>query len=253
MLETRQLVQQPDGEETMGSYGKFLTKRCTSRHVSASARTGAVVLHRVLLIVFVVFALTWVQGAWAGPPTDQLRSGVERVIKILRDPELKGDAKANERTAAVNKVADEIFDFGETAKRALGQHWAQRTAAEREEFVRLFTALLQRTYISKVDQYNSEMTFQDDVVDGNQAIVRTTLLLGKGSEMSLDYRMHHPRDRWQVYDLSIDGTSLVANYRSQFNKIVRTESYEGLVARLKSREVGFAAPAAGPSGAKSAR
>ena len=210
-------------------------------------------MKRFGLIAIVLFALTWVQGAWAGPPTDQLRSGVERVIKILRDPELKGDTKANERTAAVNKVADEIFDFGETAKRALGQHWAQRTAAEREEFVRLFTALLQRTYISKVDQYNSEMTFQDDVVDGNQAIVRTTLLLGKGSEMALDYRMHHPRDRWQVYDISIDGTSLVANYRSQFNKIVRTESYEGLVARLKSREVGFVAPAAGPSGTKSAR
>ena len=237
----------------MGPYGKFLTTRCTSRHVSASAWTGMVVLHTVLSIVIVLFVLTLVQGAWAGPPTDQLRDGVERVIKILRDPALKGAAKANERSAAVNKVADEIFDFGETAKRSLGQHWAQRTPAEREEFVRLFTALLQRTYISKVDQYNSEMTFQDDAVDGNQAVVRTTLLLGKGSEMSLDYRMHHPRDRWQVYDLSIDGTSLVANYRSQFNKIVRTESYEGLVARLRSREVGFAAPAAGPSGGKSAR
>ena len=72
-----------------------------------------------------------------------------------------------------------------------------------------------------------------------------------GTSLAAD--VHHPRDRWQVYDLSIDGTSLVANYRSQFNKIVRTESYEGLVARLKSREVGFAAPAAGPSGGKSAR
>ena len=223
------------------------------RHASASAPTGLVALHMVGLILIVLFALPWVNSAWAGPPTDQLRDGVERVIKILRDPELKGDAKANERTAAVNKVADEIFDFGETAKRSLGQHWAQRTPAEREEFVRLFTELLQRTYLSKVDQYNSEMTFQDDVVDGNEAVVRTTLLLGKGSEMALDYRMHHPRDRWQVYDISIDGTSLVGNYRSQFNKIVRTESYEGLVARLKSREVGFAAPAAGPSGAKSAR
>jgi ABC-type transporter MlaC component len=96
--------------------------------VSASARTGMVVLPTVFFIVIGLFTLTWVEGAWAGPPTDQLRSGVERVIKILRDPELKGDAKANERTAAVNKVADEIFDFGETAKRALGQHWAQRTA-----------------------------------------------------------------------------------------------------------------------------
>jgi phospholipid transport system substrate-binding protein len=220
---------------------------------SASAPAGKGVLHTVLLILNVLFALAWVQGAWAGPPTDQLRDGVERVVKILRDPELSGDTKVSERNAAVNKVADQIFDFGETAKRSLGQHWAQRTQVEREEFVRLFTELVQRTYLSKVNQYNSEMTFQDDVVDGNQAVVRTTLLLGKGSQMSLDYRMHHPRDRWQVYDLSIDGISLVASYRSQFNKIVRTDSYEGLVAKLKSRQVGFAPPAAGPSGGKLAR
>src|SRR6185503_12824232 len=142
---------------------------------------------------------------------------------------------------------------GETAKRALGPHWAQRTPAERDEFVRLFTELVQRTYLSKVDQYNSEMTFQDDVVEGDHAVVRTTLLLGKGSQMALDYRMHRTRDRWQVYDLSIDGISLVASYRSQFNKIVRTDSYEALVARLKSRQVGFAAPAAGPSGGKPGR
>jgi phospholipid transport system substrate-binding protein len=203
--------------------------------------------------LIVLFALPWVQGAWAGPPTDQLRDGVARVVKVLKDPALRGDSKANERSAAVNTAVDEIFDFGETAKRSLGQHWAQRTPAEREEFVRLFTELLQRTYISKVDQYNSEMTFQDDAVDGNQAVVRTTLVLGKGGEMALDYRMHRPRDRWQVYDISIDGISLVANYRSQFNKIVRTDSYEALVARLRSRQVGFAAPAAGPSGGKTVR
>jgi phospholipid transport system substrate-binding protein len=211
------------------------------------------VRHTVLLALIVLFGLAWVHGASAGPPTDQLRDGVQRVVKILKDPELMGDAKAAERSAAVNKVADEIFDFGETAKRALGPHWAQRTPAEREEFVRLFTELVQRTYLSKVNQYNSEMTFQDDVVDGNQAVVRTTLLLGKGSQMSLDYRMHHPRDRWQVYDLSIDGISLLASYRSQFNKIVRTDSYEGLVARLKSRQGEFAAAAAGPAGGKLAR
>jgi phospholipid transport system substrate-binding protein len=211
------------------------------------------VRHPFLLALIVLFGLAWVHGASAGPPTDQLREGVQRVVKILRDPELAGDARATERSAAVNKVADEIFDFGETAKRALGPHWAQRTPAERDEFVRLFTELVQRMYLSKVDQYNSEMTFQDDMVEGNQAVVRTTLLLGKGGQMALDYRMHRPRDRWQVYDLSIDGISLVASYRSQFNKIVRTDSYDGLVARLKSRQVGFAATAAGPAGGKPAR
>jgi phospholipid transport system substrate-binding protein len=210
--------------------------------------------HTVLLALIVLFGLAWVHGASAGPPTEQLRDGVQHVVQILKDPELMGDAKAPERSAAVNKVADEIFDFGEMAKRSLGeQHWSQRTPAEREEFVRLFTELLQRTYISKVDQLNSKMTFQDESVEGNQAVVRTTLLVGKGGEMSLDYRMHHPRDRWQVYDLSIDGTSLVANYRSQFNKIVRTDSYEGLVAKLKSRQAGLAAATTGPSGGKSAQ
>jgi phospholipid transport system substrate-binding protein len=209
--------------------------------------------HTVLLALIVLFGLAWVHGASAGPPTEQLRDGVQHVVQILKDPELMGDAKAPERSAAVNKVADEIFDFGETAKRALGPHWAQRTPAERDEFVRLFTELVQQTYLSKVNQYNSEMTFQGDEVDGNQAVVRTTLLLGKGSQMALDYRMHRPRDRWQVYDLTIDGISLVASYRSQFNKIVRTDSYEGLVAKLKSRQVGLAAPAAGPTGGKPAR
>jgi phospholipid transport system substrate-binding protein len=104
-----------------------------------------------------------------------------------------------------------------------------------------------------VDQYNSEMTFRGDTVDGDQAVVRTTLLLNKGAEMALDYRMHHPRDRWQVYDLNIDGISLVANYRAQFNKIVRTSSYEALVTALKSRQAEFSVPATAASGAKSVR
>ena len=176
-----------------------------------------------------------VPTAWAGPPTDQLREGVERVIKTLRDPELSGDKKTSERRAAISKLADEIFDFTETAKLALGQHWASRTPAQREDFVRLFTGLVQRTYIAKVDQYNSDMTFRGDSVDGDQAVVRTTLALRQGGNMSLDYRMHRPQDRWLVYDIHVDGISLVANYRAQFNKIIRTESYEALVVRLKSK------------------
>jgi phospholipid transport system substrate-binding protein len=207
---------------------------------------------RVIWTLILVLGLCPVHGASAGPPTDQLRDGVDRVVKILRDPDLRGDKKADERRTAISKVADEIFDFAETAKRSLGQHWAPRTPAERGEFVRLFTELVQRTYVSKVDQYNSEMTFRGDTVDGDEAVVRTALLLSKGSEMSLDYRMHRPRERWQVYDLNIDGISLVANYRAQFNKIIRTSSYEALVTRLRSRRAEFSAPEA-VSGGKSVR
>ena len=197
---------------------------------------------RVLWTLMLLFALSSVQSASAGPPTDQLREGIEQVVKTLKDPELKGDQKTDERRAAISKLADKIFDFTETAKRALRQHWAQRTPAEREEFVRLFTELIRRTYLSKVDQYNSEMMFQGETVDGDEAIVRTTLILGKGSEMSLNYRMHQTQDRWRVYDLDVAGISLVANYRTQFSKIIRTESYETLVARLKSHQTDLSAP-----------
>ena len=186
--------------------------------------------------------------AWAGPPTDQFRDGVDRVFKILRDPELKGDAKTDRRIAAVAQVADEMFDFGETAKRSLGQHWEARTPAEREEFVRLFTQLVQRSYISRVDQYGSEkMIFRGDTIDGDQAVVRTALVLKEGGQMPLDYKMHHVSDRWKVYDLSVDGISLVANYRAQFNKVVRSASYETLVARLKSHNAEFATSSTSPS------
>jgi phospholipid transport system substrate-binding protein len=200
-----------------------------------------------------LFTLCSGHGAWAGPPTDDLREGVDRVGKILKDPELAGDKRADERRVAISTAADKVFDFAETAKRVLGQHWAPRTPAEREEFVRLFTELFHRTYVSKVDQFNSEMKIQDETIDGDHAVVRTTLLLSKGGEMSLDYLMHHPGDRWQVYDLNIDGVSLVANYRAQFNKIIRTSSYKALVTTLKSRQVESSAPAAPAPGAKPVR
>ncbi|HEY3067596.1 MAG TPA: ABC transporter substrate-binding protein [Methylomirabilota bacterium] len=196
---------------------------------------------RVFWIAMLLVALTSTP-AGAGPPTDQFRDGVDRVFKILRDPELKGDAQAGRRIAAVAQVADEMFDFAETAKRSLGRHWEARTPAEREEFVRLFTALVQRSYISRVDQYGSEkMIFRGDTIDGDQAIVRTALVLREGGQMPLDYRMHNVSDRWKVYDLSVDGISLVANYRAQFNKVIRSASYETLIERLKSHNAEFAA------------
>jgi phospholipid transport system substrate-binding protein len=208
---------------------------------------------RISWILMLLFMLFPVRGAWAGPPSDQLRAGVDRVFKILRDPELTGETKATQRRTAILIVAHEIFDFGEMAKRSLGQHWAQRTPAEREEFVRLFTELIQRSYISKVDQHGAEkMIVQGEQMDGEYAVVRTTLPLGPEREMPIDYRMHGTDNRWQVYDLSIDGISLVGNYRAQFNKIIRTSSYENLVEKFKSNQAEFSAVSASPGG-KAAR
>jgi phospholipid transport system substrate-binding protein len=204
---------------------------------------------RVFGILILLFALVPARGAWAGPPSDQLRAGIDRVFKILGDPELAGDKKVNQRRTAIVIVANEMFDFGEMAKRSLGQYWAQRTPTERGEFVRLFTELVQRSYISKVDQHGVHtMTVQGEQIDGEYAVVRTTLPLGSGREMPIDYRMHSTDDRWQVYDLNIEGISLVANYRAQFNKIIRTSSYEALIAKIKSHQAELAASSTAPGG-----
>jgi phospholipid transport system substrate-binding protein len=208
----------------------------------------------VIFALMLPFGLSSVPAAWAGPPTDQLRDGIERIFRILGDPDLRGDEKAGQRKTAVTRIAGEIFDFGEMSKRTLGRHWDQRTPAERQHFARLFTELIQRSYFSKIDEHGSEKTvFRGETMDGGHATVRTMLLLARGVQMPLDYSMHNAGDRWRVYDLSIDGISLVANYRAQFNRIIRSSSYADLVTRMKSQQADFSAPAASPSGPQSAR
>ena len=203
---------------------------------------------RILWLLVLVVSTWWVPNAWAGAPTDQLRDGVNRVFKILRDPQMAGDSNATRRRTAIVSAADDIFDFGEMAKRSLGQHWIARTPAERTDFVALFTDLIQRSYISKVDQHGSAtVVFKGETVDGDHAAVRTTIPLSNGGEMPLEYRMHNVDARWRVYDLRIDGISLVSNYRAQFNKVIRLESYETLVAKLTSKQIQFQMPAASAS------
>jgi phospholipid transport system substrate-binding protein len=200
---------------------------------------------RVCWILILLFVLSPAHGAWAGSPSDQLRAGIDRVLKILGDPELEGNTKLNQRRIAIVTTASEIFDFGEMAKRSLGQYWAQRTLAERGEFVHLFTftAVVEHSYISGVDQRGAgKMTVQGELVDGEYAMVRTRVPLSSGQEIPIDYRMHNIDDRWRVYDLSVDGISLVANYRAQFNKIIQKSSYEALVAKFRSLQAEVSAP-----------
>jgi phospholipid transport system substrate-binding protein len=200
---------------------------------------------RVFWLLILLVAASPAHGASAGSPSDQLSAGIDRVFKILGDPELEGDTKLDQRRAAIITVATEIFDFGEMAKRSLGQYWAQRTVAERAEFVRLFTEAVQHSYISKVDRRGAgKMTVRGEQVDGEYAVVRTTLPLGSGHEMPIDYRLHSTDDRWQVYDVSVDGVSPVANYRAQFSKIIRASSYEALISRFKSLRAEGSPPSA---------
>lgn len=182
----------------------------------------------LLLVALVVPAL-------AGVPTDQLRQRVDEVVRVLDDPSNKG--KPAQRRAAVRKISQEIFDYQDTARRTLGPHWTARTPEEQREFVQLFADLLDRAYFSKIDRYQGEkVRYGAETVNGNEAIVKTTIVTRAGSEVPVDYRMHLADGRWLVYDVNIEGVSLVSNYRTQFNKIVQTESYQTLVQKLRAKD-----------------
>ena len=194
-------------------------------------RMGAMVLAGVLVV-----GLSSAPAA-AGVPTDQLKGAVERVLKTLDDPALKGDARLGERRVAVRKIANEIFDFSEIAKRSMARHWQPLSEAQRTEFVGLFADLLERSYISKIETYGGEkIQYTAERADGDFATVSTRIVTKNGTEVPVDYRMIKRADRWLVYDVSIEGVSLVSNYRTQFNKIIQTTSYNELVSKLRNKQ-----------------
>jgi phospholipid transport system substrate-binding protein len=201
---------------------------------------------RKLLVITLagVVALGTAVSAWGGPPTDHLRQYSDQVLKVLEDPALKGDDKRAERRAAVRKVAIEIFDVSETAKRALGRHWQARNEAEREEFTQIFADLLERTYVSRIDQYGGEtVKYVGESMDGDTATVRSRIVTRQGTEIPVDARMLRKGDRWLVYDIAIEGVSLINNYRAQFDSIIQKTSFQELVQRLKTRQGDFDGPA----------
>jgi len=176
-------------------------------------------------------------GAWAGPPTDQLHGRIDRVLEVLQDPALKKDAKTTERRATLRGIAGEIFDFTEVSQRSLGRHWQARTPSERQEFVALFADLLERTYVAKIEGYSGErLVYAGETLDGDQATVRTRIVTKQGTEIPVDYRMFQRDGRWRVFDVNIEGVSLVANYRTQFNAIIVRSSYQDLVTKLKAKQ-----------------
>ena len=181
--------------------------------------------------------------ARAGAPTDQLRASVDQIVKVLEDPALKPEARARDRRAAIRKEAEGVFDFTETAKRALGRHWQALAEKDRQEFTALFTDLIERAYISKIERYSGErIAYAGEAADGGLATVRTRFVTKQGTEVPVDYRMQQRRDRWLVYDVSVEGVSLINNYRTQFDKIIQTSSYAELVRKMKAAELAQPAP-----------
>ena len=194
------------------------------------------VMKLFVILVFVAFTVFSPLKTEAGEPTEQVKQTVDAVIKILNNKELKKSEKQNERRLKIRETVEKRFDFEEMAKRSLALHWKNRTPQEQKEFVSLFSDLLEDTYIRKIERYEDEkVAYTEEKNDGSYATVRTKVITTKETEIPVDYKIFKKGQKWEVYDILIEGVSLVNNYRTQFNQIIRSGSYEELITRLKKK------------------
>lgn len=171
-------------------------------------------------------------------PTEVVQGAVSRALAIVEDTDLARPANAERRRAELRRVADDLFDFNEMARRALARHWADRSPQERGEFVRLFTELLQRSYLGKVEYWAGErIVFLGESVDGDYAAVRSKVVTSRRQELPVEYRLSRVGPRWHVYDVLFEGVSFVAIYRSQFNRIIQQASFAQLMDKMKQKEI----------------
>lgn len=203
-------------------------------------------MRRVWIMAFVamggLLALAAVSCAvvFAEPesPTEVVRATINEVLRILEDPKLKDPAKLMPRRRMLEEVIATRFDYAEMSKRSLAAHWVPLSQAERTEFVELFKAFLSDRYAEKIEGYSGQQVqYLSERIEGDYAEVRTELRSSK-VEIPMDYRLYVRDGRWHAYDIIVDGVSLVKNYRSQFEKIIRSDSYQELVRRLRERTVG---------------
>jgi phospholipid transport system substrate-binding protein len=191
-------------------------------------------LARGAVITGIVLATT--AGALAGPATDQLKPQIDDVIATLDNPALQAESRTVERREAVRAITDRIFDWTVMARRALGQHWEERTVAEKIAFVPLFRELMEQAFIGKIEQYGAEsVAYVGESLDGDESLVRTRVTLRPSGDVGVDYRMAWQGTRWMIYDVLVERTSIVRNYRAQFDSVIKKSSYEELIRKIRGK------------------
>ena len=191
-------------------------------------------LYLHLVVVGLMVYLPAVSVCFAGSEiTGKLKGTIEKVIKIVKDDALKKDKQA--RREALRKTIDERFNYRQMVMRSLAKNWDARSGSERQEFIALFKSLLENSYASKIEAYRDEkINYLDEVIKGEYALVKTEVVR-KSSTIGVDYKLIQENGNWRVYDFVIEGVSMIRNYRSQFTKIIRRDSYEALVQKLTDK------------------
>jgi phospholipid transport system substrate-binding protein len=193
-------------------------------------------------IVLVLTASLFIASVASATPTDEVKKAVDEVVHIVADKEMKKNEV--KRRQALKKAISTIFDYSEMAKRSLGKHWNTRSTAEKKQFSELFATLLENSYASKIESYNNEkiVYLKEYMDDDEHAVVKSKVVTAARDEFTLDYHLFKREGKWMVYDVVIEGVSLVSNYRSQFNKIITANGYDKLVKKLQSKNEELKAP-----------
>ncbi len=186
----------------------------------------------VVLLTVLLFPLS-VQAT--SGPTEQLRPTLSALTAILTNPQLKGEAKKTERRSKIMDCIKTEFNFREMSKRVLGPTWNRITDAQRDHFTSLMTRLLENVYIGKLESYSGQtIGYVGERVQGRRAQV-STLIEDKGTKIPVHYIMSMEDKKWMVYDINIEGVSLVRNYMQQFKSILRTDKFNGLIKILEKK------------------
>ena len=179
--------------------------------------------------------LAWAGAAGAGDPTDRVRAVLNEVLTIQNDPNLQGPQHEDRRSADVKRVIAQSFNFGDMARRSLGREWDRLTPAQRKDFTEVLQDLFQDSYGKLVLNFLKRETIRygAETTDGNGAMVKTVIERLAREQIPVDYQLLQAAGRWDMVDVVIDGVSIVENYRSQFNKIIRTTSFDALLRKMK--------------------
>lgn len=194
---------------------------------------------KTYLALLPLICLIGLQSAAAQTPTNMLRKTHARINKLLKKKVAKGSADDARIKTAITKEVNAFLDFAELARLSLGKHWAKRTEAEQQEFTQILKDLIERNYVKQLrSNLGYKLEYRTEKISGDAALVSTAVKVKKKnrtSEILIDYKLRKTSGKWMAFDVITDEVSVVKNYRSQFNRIIRKNSYEHLVKKMRSK------------------
>jgi phospholipid transport system substrate-binding protein len=184
------------------------------------------------LIIFLIVPLS----VYAGAPLDSVKGNIDKVLDVLRDPALKGESGKKTKRQKIRSISEKMFDYSELSRRTLGQDWKKLNPAQQNEFSNLYKSLLEDAYADKIINYTDEkVAFSKENQLSEKTFEVQTTVLTKKADIPIYYRVIQKDGQWKVYDVVIEGVSLINNYRNQFREILMNKSPEVLIDTLKKK------------------